>query len=103
MPLTKRQFELGVDEEVENYMREIYTLLDHHKELAYSYPELLQNDAGRPPDETKFERALEVLIEIGAVDKRDVTDTDYYAFARTVNTNSWKFKGREKIVRSGRW
>ena len=40
MPLTKRQFELGVDKEGEGIMRRVYELLSESKELAYSQDEI---------------------------------------------------------------
>jgi hypothetical protein len=37
MPLSKRQFELGVDEEGENLMIQVYDLLAANPDLAYSH------------------------------------------------------------------
>ncbi len=93
MPLTKRQFQLRVDEEGERWMRQIYDLLAEHRELAYSAEELRQSvltDPDSPAKRDKLDRALEVLVGIGAVDQRDVAGTDYYGFQQEFDTNTWK-------------
>jgi len=95
MPLTKRQFQLRIDEEMENWMRLVYHLLAGHRELAYSYDELQSTVLHRPaspPVESKFKRAVDTLVGIGALDKRDVNGTDYYAFLTTFDTQSWEMK-----------
>ena len=93
MPITKRQFELGIDDDVQRRMQEIYALLVSDREVAYSFEELFQSfigDAYMSADRAKLQRALDVLVEIGAVDKRWVTDTAYYAFHLEFNIDSWK-------------
>lgn len=96
MPLTKRQFELQIDEEMENWMRQVYLLLVAHRELAYSYLELLeavfgpQKSAGAK--NAKFRRTLDILCELGAIDRRSVGETDYYAIYHEVNTRTWQLK-----------
>ncbi len=107
MPLTKRQFELRVDEEGETWMRQIYDLLAEHRDLAYSTEELRETFLGDEPDmfkvepdlaeeytqkERKLNRVLDVLVGIGAVDQRDVAGTDYYAFLQEFDTNTWVSK-----------
>ena len=42
MPLTKRQFELGVYDETESLKYLVYELLSRNKHLAYSEGELLE-------------------------------------------------------------
>ena len=94
MPLTKRQFELGIDEEAEAWMRQAYQLLEQRCDLAYSAKELgehiLGDAAGSYNKSGKLERALDVLAEIGAVDKGDVEGTDYYAFRNKFDTSTWE-------------
>ena len=92
MPLTRRQFELGVDEEDEALMRQVYELLAGHPELAYSHQELETAVLGEPAALTelgKFRRAVKVLVGIGAVDQREVAQTDYYGFLREFDTATW--------------
>ena len=94
MPLTKRQFELGLDEEGESLMRQVYDLLASHQELAYSLQELEDAFLGQAippgPKVGRFRRAVEVLVEIGAVDQREVAGVDYHAFLQDFDTNTWK-------------
>ena len=106
MPLTKRQFELRVDEEGESWMRQIYDLLAEHRDLAYSAEEIRETLLGPTSSATgtapgfpsfsdaadaqqRVNRVLDVLVGIGAVDQRDVAGTDYYAFLREFDTNTW--------------
>ena len=91
MPLTKRQFELGVDKQGEGIMRRVYELLSESKELAYSQDEIqgwiqTQDSSGV---ETNVERALEVLVGIGAVEERGVGDIDYFACLQEFDTGTW--------------
>ena len=94
MPLTKRQFDLGVDEEGESLMRRVYDLLAAHPELAYSLEEFEEAFLGQVnlpgPKLGKFRRAVEVLVEIGAVDQREVAGVGYYAILQEFDTNTWK-------------
>ena len=108
MPLTKRQFELGITDDVEHWMRLVYNLLAEHKDLAYSQEEIIANLLGESPspDETGLSReyekyrdhlhnvgrALGVLVEIGAVEQRKVGYQEYYAFQQELDTDSWNRK-----------
>ena len=93
MPLTKRQFELGVDEDGENLMRQAYELLAANPDLAYSHKELQKAVLGIPIPVIrlgKFRRAVEALVGIGAVDVRKVARANYYAHLREFDTGTWK-------------
>jgi len=93
MPLTKRQFELGVDEDGENLMRQVYELLARDPDFAYSHKELKEAVLGTPTPVTrlgKFKRAVAALVGIGAVDVRKVVRTNYYAYLREFDTGTWK-------------
>ena len=93
MPLTRRQFELGIDEESENWMRQVYELLENQRHLAYSSEELREAVLGQAKDSSKVEkfgRALDVLAEISAVDKRWLDETEYYAYLQEFDTGTWK-------------
>ena len=93
MPLTKRQFELGIDEEGEEWMRQVYRLLAEHRDLAYSTEELEEAILGAEvmaaADSWKFTHALEILAEIGAVDRRQVDRSEYHAFLQDFDTGTW--------------
>lgn len=93
MPLSLRQFDLGINEEIESWMRQIYALLLSHRDLAYSSKELrhaILDDSAGTANTRSFERALEVLAEIRAIEKRWVDDEDYYAFHQEFDTESWE-------------
>ena len=103
MPLTKRQFDLGVDEEGEEFMRQIYQLLSAHPELAYSQEEIqdLIRAQDSSADEIKIERAVEVLVGVGAVGKRqfDATGhfTEYFTFLQEFDTGTWMSAKHSKL------
>ena len=93
MPLTRRQFDLGIDEEIENWMRQVYELLENHRDLAYTSEELREAVLGQAKDSSKVEkfgRSLDVLAGISAVDKRWLNETEYYAYLREFDTGTWK-------------
>ena len=93
MPLTKRQFELGLDHEGESLMRQVYELLVAHPELAYSQKEIQQEVLAQPTQVSilgKFRRAVDALVGIGAVDLRKVGRTNYYAILQEFDTGTWK-------------
>ena len=95
MPITKLQFELGIDDAVEEWMRKIAAFLQVHGDEAYTAIELGEalgldmsqsfeglDDLQRPslPDVTrKFLHALMTLREHGVVVERDVAGSDYYS------------------------
>ena len=105
MPLTKRQFELGVDDEGEELMRGIYGLLADKRDLAYSLAELEEAVLGAPVPVTKleiFRASLVALTAISAVEQRWVGQTDYYAFLQEFDPSTWKPKpGKTEIHRFG--
>ncbi|MCH8745765.1 MAG: hypothetical protein IIB31_08975 [Chloroflexi bacterium] len=93
MPITKRQFQLGIGEDIQRQMREIYTLLGNERESAYSSEELqgtFLGDTHASDARVNLDRALDVLVEIGAVDKRLVAEIPYYAFHQKFDTDSWE-------------
>ena len=93
MPLSVRQFELGIDQEIDGWMRQVYELLINHQDLAYSSEELsleVLGGSAEAAEYEKFELALDVLAQIRAVEKRWVKDTDYYAFLQKLDTNTWE-------------
>jgi len=92
MPITKRQFELGIDEDIQSWMQKIYALLSKNRESAYSTEEIrdsLAGDVFQDATSKMIYRARDVLVEIGAIDKRPVDFTDYFAFGSEFDTRSW--------------
>jgi hypothetical protein len=105
MPINRCHFDLGIDSEGESWMREIYNYLAGHQDSAYSYQELLSvirlrfrtkgiEGFDNEADKANFERALDALVWIGAVDTRKIDDTAYYAFLKEFDTSSWEPKVR---------
>ena len=89
MPLTKRQFELGVDEAL---LRRVYLLLSAHPELAYTPDEIqleIQAEASAA-DGIDVENALKVLSGMGAVEEREVGEVDYFTFLQEFDIGTWK-------------
>ncbi len=87
MPITRKQFELGVDEEITDFMRKIHGFLSVHKNEAYNIDEISNMVLGGPnPFITlKIRRALDKLVEIDAVQERTIKDNKYYAFFGLLN------------------
>ena len=92
MPLNKRQFQLGVGEETETLMRTIYGMLAKDREHAYNADEVLKGLDKRFMHEWRhrFDHALEALVEVGALELRDVDGTSYYAFHIEIDQNTWQ-------------
>lgn len=101
MPIARYQFELGIDPDLEEWMRRIHQFLEMHKEEAYSLQELATEfDAPeRTFDELielgkagkynewdakrrRFLLALQRLVEANVVGERDVAGVKYYATGR---------------------
>ncbi len=93
MPLTKRQFELGVYDETEGLMCLLYDLLSQNRHLAYSEGELLEMHNGKSEGRTgQIRRALDALTNAGAVQSREIDGTLYYAFYREVDQATWELR-----------
>ena len=86
MPITKRQFDLGIDQDIQSWMQKIYSLLSDNRESAYSTQEIQEILVG---DIYQVGHSLSVLVKISAVDKRTVDFTDYFAFGSELDTSSW--------------
>ena len=91
MPLTKRQFELGVDEEGEELMRRVYRLSSSNPELAYSLEEIISMIRAEDlsSGENQIEKALGVLVGIGAMEGREIGYNEYFAFLQDFDTGTW--------------
>jgi hypothetical protein len=93
MPITKRQFELGIDDQVDDFMRQVYEMLANNKELAYSKAELRDALPGNPLSAPQFDPldiAIDTLTRITAIEKREVSNIKYYAFSRKFEIDTWE-------------
>lgn len=86
MPITRKQFELGIDSTVEDWMEKIYTFLDQNKTQAFNSSEIgaaldAPSNYGEMgyAQERAFNSALEKLVEMNAVNEREVEGTIYFA------------------------
>lgn len=103
MPITKRQFELRINEEIGKWMVAVYSYLADHKDLAYSSAEIrdvMANTLGRPRilDDDRggvavrtdiLGIALDRLVGTGAVQERVVAGGNYYSFYHEFDTDTW--------------
>lgn len=92
MPITKRQFELGIDATVEGWMEKVYDFLLAHKEQAYA-PDEIRTALGVAvfdPDRQRIEAALETLAELGGIEARKVQGTRYFSFRQALKKGRWE-------------
>ena len=94
MPLTRRQFELGIDADIENSMRQIFEFLIGNRDLAYTEEELSETLKLRGHI---FQRALEVLVELGAIESRAVVSHWYFGFAHEIDEETWEQKPKIEV------
>lgn len=83
MPITRKQFEMGTDDEIEKYKKMICDFLIQHKEEAYTAKELADACCGaiRFPDQSKaIDDAVKKLMELDSVEYRKIHDTYYYSY-----------------------
>ena len=96
MPITKRQFELGIDSDLEERMQRIYSFMEAHPDEAFSLAELREifkipdspkdyeygKAAEWVTDNERFLMSLERLVKLDIVRERDVASIKYYATGR---------------------
>ena len=93
MPITKRQFQLGIDDQIDLLMRQVYDLLASNAEAAFSTLELQEALLGQSPSHGQYQAldaALDTLGRIKAIEKRTVAREDYYAFSSKFEVENWK-------------
>ncbi len=99
MPITRRQFELGINSDVEAWMRRIYAFLAERPKEAFSVVEIAKAhdvrigasrwspQAGESIEQYNarvekvglFEAALQKLVETGAGMEKEIRGEVYYA------------------------
>lgn len=77
MPITRIRFDLGLNESIEATIRQVHSFLEEHKDQAYTASELI-HETGIQPNTMGV--ALDVLLEIAAVDSRNVRSHDYFMY-----------------------
>ncbi len=84
MPITRKQFVIGIDPKIEEWMKKIHSFLSQHKDAAFTREELwgaLQVQV-KPEEWEAWDTALDKLTELKAVGKGIIRGTDYYAYGR---------------------
>ena len=101
MPITRRQFELGIDDTLVSWMTRLHAFLSENRQQAYTQGEItnaLADDIeafhrerrvamGLSPDEVAIRsgsppigEALDKLSELGVVSVRRIATGQYYAY-----------------------
>ncbi len=84
MPITRRQFEMEIDTQIEEWMKKIHGFLTEHKDVAFKESELryaLWGERPLPLDVMQaLNRALEKLFELKAVEAKKIRDEWYYSY-----------------------
>ena len=88
MPLPRQLFDLGVSPECERTMRLSYQFLAGNREFAYSREEL----EGELGELNELEEALKALVRIRAVERQEISGTNYFALIQEFDTGTWLSK-----------
>jgi len=82
MPISRKQFERGMDPAVEEIMGKINHFLTQHKDEAYADLELAEaitSGSGEKVELEVFKQALVRLMELAMAEKKVIGDTEYYS------------------------
>ena len=87
MPITRRQFELGISPEMEEWLKRIYALLAGEKDKAFTFDEIEDHCRSccdldvwtRIRHSGIIPRALDKLVELKAVEERTIGGKSYYS------------------------
>ena len=93
-PITPRQFDLGINDDIEEWMRQAYAFLSVRRDQASTAREIAQNlEAGTTPAAARdLRHVVQALERALAIQKRIVRNSNYYAFWHEMNTQSWEVK-----------
>ena len=81
MPITRKQFELGIDEDIEEWMKKIHEFLSEKNDQAFNISEVLEQFEVREASEKhKVELALDKLVEMRSIGERMIKYTTYYSY-----------------------
>ena len=103
MPITRKQFEMGIDSKIEEWMAKIRAFFTERKDEAFTEEEIrqhfsaslierltdlekkiIQTTATKDPfdilgdEKSAFESALETLVDFKAIEMREIRGTYYY-------------------------
>ena len=93
MPISRLQFEMGIDDGIEALMVSVYDLLETNPDAAYSEEELYRRFTANAPgsyiDTSHLDIALQKVVELACVEARSVANATYYAFLCEVDKETW--------------
>ena len=96
MPIARRNFDLGILPDVERWIVRVYDFLAPRAGDAFAHWELYQVLTGTPdnvmggPESNMYEAALAELENRSAITPGLVDGKRYYAFHRSMNTETWE-------------
>ena len=86
MPITRKQFELGITPKIEGLMKKAHEHLAEHRDHAFSVNDLKlliqlpDIEAYHSSDLEDLEAAMDMLARTGAVEARIIRNTKYYSY-----------------------
>jgi hypothetical protein len=82
VPITRKQFELGIDnEEIIEVMKKIYAFLTEHKDQAFIKEEIRElSGFFALKTHASFDEALEKLVEQRAAEAKRIKAKTYYSY-----------------------
>ena len=93
MPISRLQFEMGIDDGIEALMVSVYDLLESNPDAAYSEEELYRRFTANAPgsyiDTSHLDIALQKVVGLGCVEARAVANATYYAFLCEIDKETW--------------
>lgn len=90
MTITRRQFDLGINDDIHGWMQQAYLLLAEHRDQAYSETEIQGRVQANPASWKDLSVALQTLVKLAAIESRLVKGTAYYAYWNDMHTDSWE-------------
>ena len=97
MTITRRQFDLGINDNIHGWMREAYRLLAEHRDQAFSEAEIQGRAQANPLSWEDLKVALETLVKLNAIQSRMVKNTPYFAYWHDMDTDNWEQNPESQI------
>jgi len=84
MPITRRQFERGIDAEIEDCMVKVHSLLGQSKDDAFTAEEIYEKLIGEKVETLDYYHpvrlALDALVRENKADQKSIRGTYYYCY-----------------------
>ena len=86
MPITRRQFDMGINDAIEGWMKKAIEFLAEHREEAFNNDELWEILYGiktyKSRDREAFDLALMRLVDQEKLEIRIIQNTNYYCYKK---------------------